>query len=1020
MRRPHGPSVGCAVVLLMLTSGGAAAASAEAGNHAPQAPTQLTVDDRTDPLAVDGLPLFGWLPTDRDGNEAQSGYEIVVTRGSGGAPVWDSGRVRTSRQSWVGYGGPALAAGTTYRWSVRTWDRRGAVSPYATAAFDTGLADGDWSGAAWIRRPASGNDASDEWTLARKVVGVGGSRVVRARVYVAAIGDWELHVDGRVVNRGSSYGYPGEGYYDVTAPAGVRAGQPLAIGVRYHYWTCRCQGRANGPLPPDGRSGLLVTVVVEHADGSRDVAVSDGSWRVTRDTARDVSTLTFRNSDAGDRVEHYDATGEIDGWDTAALDDSGWTPAAVIGAHPRPNPASCAGYDGNSAPCAFTHLSAQEAHLRRWVVHPVSVRRLPDGTVFADMGEVITAVPSITFRSGTAGRGVTVTTSYRRNNTTLAAAAQRGAGTVALARTSNVHIGDQVTIDAPADGYGPGAPESRTVVSVGATEVGLDAPLARPHASGAWVENSRAGTSGLDTQGSDMRFHYTQKSGPQVAQPFTYWGWRYLEISDPGENLSAGQVAAVTQATDVAGAEAATFHSDNPTLDAVFRLMRHSALHSAQNVFLDTPTREKGQFLGDTIDQSFATMESLGERSLTRQAIVDFIGSQARYWPNGALNAVYPNGDGKRDIPDYTQMFPEWVMRYYRLTGDRTVLAQALPTMQRIADYLSASVDATGLVHQLPGGSGPYEHGIIDWPPPMRYDTVVDGNGSRTVVNALAVGAMGAVADAADVTGDTAAAGDYRQRARALAAAMNARLLDPATGRYRDGLALAGGQPIANYSQHAQSFAVAYGVADPASYPALGAYIGGLGMRQGPMTLRQLLAALRATGNPDAIVRLLTDPTSDGPAQVLAEGGTFLWEQWTPGCPVVGCAGPQVDQRSSESFSHGWGAAGITGILQALLGIDVTAPGAATIQIAPPATGLRHARGTEWTERGPVGVDWQRSGHGFTLEVTVPVNVTATVVLPAAARGWGDGQPHLVQAGGDRTVFTVGSGHTHFRSLADH
>jgi hypothetical protein len=246
---------------------------------------------------------------------------------------------------------------------------------------------------------------------------------------------------------------------------------------------------------------------------------------------------------------------------------------------------------------------------------------------------------------------------------------------------------------------------------------------------------------------------------------------------------------------------------------------------------------------------------------------------------------------------------------------------------------------------------------------------------------------------------------------------MNSRLFDRATGRYVDGLALADGQPIPNHSQHAQSFAVAYGVADPASYPTLGAYIGGLGMRQGPMTLRQLLAALQATGNIDAIVRLLTDPTNDGPAQVLAEGGTFLWEQWTPGCPVVSCTGPQVNQRSSESFSHGWGAAGISGILQPLLGIDVTSPGAATVRIAPPATGLRHARGTEWTERGTVTVDWRRTDRGFTLDVTVPVNVTATVVLPAAAGAWGAGEPRLVESGNGRTVFTVGSGQTHFRSV---
>jgi len=118
------------------------------------------------------------------------------------------------------------------------------------------------------------------------------------------------------------------------------------------------------------------------------------------------------------------------------------------------------------------------------------------------------------------------------------------------------------------------------------------------------------------------------------------------------------------------------------------------------------------------------------------------------------------------------------------------------------------------------------------------------------------------------------------------------------------------------------------------------------------MTLRQLLAALWLTGQPETILRLLTDPASDGPAKILAEGGTFMWEQWNPGCATAGCSGAQVSQSSSESFSHGWGAAGITGILEGLLGVEVTGPGASTVRITVPDSGLRHASGTEWTERG--------------------------------------------------------------------
>ena len=37
---------------------------------------------------------------------------------------------------------------------------------------------------------------------------------------------------------------------------------------------------------------------------------------------------------------------------------------------------------------------------------------------------------------------------------------------------------------------------------------------------------------------------------------------------------------------------------------------------------------------------------------------------------DGRLNAVYPNGDGRRDIPDFTEVYPGWVWRYYENTGD--------------------------------------------------------------------------------------------------------------------------------------------------------------------------------------------------------------------------------------------------------------------------------------------------------------------------------------------------------------
>ena len=113
--------VATAVLVPASVLAGAPPAMATRG-HAPKTPTGLTVDDRLRPLNVEGTPRFGWLPRDSDPGETQTAYRLTVSAVHGDL-VWDSGKVRSGQQSYVPYGGSALAAGTAYRWTVRTWDQ---------------------------------------------------------------------------------------------------------------------------------------------------------------------------------------------------------------------------------------------------------------------------------------------------------------------------------------------------------------------------------------------------------------------------------------------------------------------------------------------------------------------------------------------------------------------------------------------------------------------------------------------------------------------------------------------------------------------------------------------------------------------------------------------------------------------------------------------------------------------------------------------------------------------------------
>jgi alpha-L-rhamnosidase len=385
------------------------------------------------------------------------------------------------------------------------------------------------------------------------------------------------------------------------------------------------------------------------------------------------------------------------------------------------------------------------------------------------------------------------------------------------------------------------------------------------------------------------------------------------------------------------------------------------------------------------VDVSLATMAGYGERRLTRKAIREFVASQARYWPDGRLNAVYPNGDGARDIPDYTEMFPGWVWAYYLQSGDAATLKAAYPVMRAIADYVRRYVDpSTGLVTRLAGGSGAYVNGIIDWPNRYGYDTAAT---ARTTVNILGVDVLKETAQAAAALGESA--GTLEEDAKSLTTAINARLRRT-DGVYIDGLEADGAQS-AHASQIANAYALAYGLT---SDRVVTDHVAGLGLQMSPMTVHLLMAAL--AGRPDRMVERLTDPNGIGWARILASGGTFMWESWE--APETG-----------DSLSHGWGSTPLVDVQQSLLGVAVTAPGAAEIRVRPPASGLTWASGTVPTQRGDVSVAWRRHGGRTTVSVSVPVNVRAEVDLPAGrVRVSGEARPE------GHGVYSTGSGHVTF------
>ena len=124
----------------------------DASKVLPVSPSHVTINNETNPLGIDReVPLrFGWHMESQRRSELQTAYRVVVAAtakaaNAGTGDVWDSGKVMSSDQTGIPYGG-TLAPRTGYFMRVKLWDRDHRETPWSdVATFETAmLSPQDW------------------------------------------------------------------------------------------------------------------------------------------------------------------------------------------------------------------------------------------------------------------------------------------------------------------------------------------------------------------------------------------------------------------------------------------------------------------------------------------------------------------------------------------------------------------------------------------------------------------------------------------------------------------------------------------------------------------------------------------------------------------------------------------------------------------------------------------------------------------------------------------------------------
>jgi len=230
-------------------------------------------------------------------------------------------------------------------------------------------------------------------------------KIDHARLYVTARGIYEMYLNGERV--GNDYYNPGLTQYprthmyqtyDVTKLL-QRGDNALGAMLGEGWWSGLLSFEAIVNHFGD-RQSLLAKLVITYADTTTSViTTSDRTWKYFAG-----SPVIYGSLDLG---EVYDASREaqIKGWSTPQFDDRDWKPAIKI-------PLEGTVYTDNSGRYDYSKMRltgqiGNNAGVFK-ILKARSVKEARPGVFVYDMGQNLTGVPRIVFKSGKAGRRVTL------------------------------------------------------------------------------------------------------------------------------------------------------------------------------------------------------------------------------------------------------------------------------------------------------------------------------------------------------------------------------------------------------------------------------------------------------------------------------------------------------------------------------------------------------------------------------------------------------------------------------------